>query len=208
MDEGQTSAAIQEYLDELVEAPETSAAGPIVSTLLGRAVRRLHFLCAGLLHRDYPRLTWPPYGLETEELLGAVVERLLKALREARPSSVRAFFALANQHIRWELNDLARRFDERTPPVDIYENAVQAPASSGSELGQDAHRILAAIDALPEDEREALSLVRIQELTHAEAAAILGVSSKTVQRRLNRALVHLSEQLKDFLPGFSQDEKP
>jgi RNA polymerase sigma-70 factor (ECF subfamily) len=30
----------------------------------------------------------------------------------ARPTNVRQFFALANQHLRWELNDLARRLDE------------------------------------------------------------------------------------------------
>ena len=38
-----------------------------------------------------------------------MIERLLKALRAARPQTVREFFALANQHMRWELNDLARR---------------------------------------------------------------------------------------------------
>jgi RNA polymerase sigma-70 factor (ECF subfamily) len=46
-----------------------------------------------------------------------VTERLLKALREARPRAVRRFFALASHHIRWELNNLARRLvittDER-----------------------------------------------------------------------------------------------
>ena len=36
-------------------------------------------------------------------MLGAVVERLIKALREARPKDVCQFFALAGQHIRWEL---------------------------------------------------------------------------------------------------------
>ena len=33
-------------------------------------------------------------------MLAAVVERLIKALREARPASVRQFFALAGQHMR------------------------------------------------------------------------------------------------------------
>jgi hypothetical protein len=37
------------------------------------------------------------------EVPGAVVERLLKALREARPATVRQFFALVGQHMRWEL---------------------------------------------------------------------------------------------------------
>jgi hypothetical protein len=34
-----------------------------------RAVRRLHLLCATLLHRGYPRLTQPPLNLQAEELL-------------------------------------------------------------------------------------------------------------------------------------------
>ena len=52
-----------------------------------------------------------PLNLQAEEMLSAVVERLLKALREARPATVRQFFALASQHMRWELNDMARRLD-------------------------------------------------------------------------------------------------
>jgi RNA polymerase sigma factor (sigma-70 family) len=198
MAEGGTTVAVQEYLDELGAAAGTSVAEPIVSALLGRAVRRLHHLCTALLYRSYPRLARPPLRLDADELLGAVVERLLKAMRAARPRTVREFFALANQHIRWELNDLARRLDERPPAVEVGADAVPAPASSGSELGPDALRILAAIDALPEDEREALCLVRIQGLTHDEAARLLGVSTKTVQRRLNRALLLLTTELGDL----------
>jgi len=44
--------------------------------------------------------------------------------------------------------------------------------------------MLGAIDGLPEEEREVFELVRIQGLTHPEAAGIVGVSEKTVQRRL------------------------
>ncbi|HKB37479.1 MAG TPA: sigma-70 family RNA polymerase sigma factor [Gemmataceae bacterium] len=181
--------------------PQASTAEPLISALLGRAVGRLSHLCAALLHRSYPRLTRPPLGVEVDEVLGAVTERLLKALRATRPQTVRGFFALANQHIRWELNDLARRLDEQGPPVDVCADAVPAPASSGSGLSPDARRILAAIDALPEDEREVLSLVRIQGLTYAEAAEVLGVSTKTVQRRLNRALLLLTTELGDLRPN-------
>jgi RNA polymerase sigma-70 factor (ECF subfamily) len=103
-----TTAVVERYLVALSgDAPADS----IVRELLDRAVGRLRVLCAGLLHRRYARLTLPPLNLETDELLGAVVERLLKAFRETRPRNVRQFFALANQHIRWELNDLARRLD-------------------------------------------------------------------------------------------------
>jgi RNA polymerase sigma-70 factor (ECF subfamily) len=193
----QTTAVVQQYLDAL--AGDTPVE-PIVRGLLGRAVGRLHLLCATMLYQRYPRLARPPLNLQADELLGAVVERLLKALREARPASVRQFFALANQHIRWELNDLARRLDQGAPAVGLPGPEVAAPESSGSGISPDTARMLTAIDGLADDEREAFGLVRIQGLTQAEAAGVLGVSTKTVQRRLNRALVLLSEALSDLRP--------
>src|SRR5215831_3908660 len=118
MSQEHTTAAVQRYLDELAQ---DSTAEPIVRALLDRAVRRLHLLCASLLYRRYPRLAQPPLNLQADELLGAVAERLLKALREVRPRTVRQFFALANQHMRWELNDLARRLDEQPAAVELHE---------------------------------------------------------------------------------------
>ena len=143
----------------------------------------------------------PPVNLQPDELLGAVVERLLKALRSARPQNVREFFALANQHMRWELNDLARRLDNQPAAGELSEGIVPSPPSSVSRLTPDGRRMLQAIDDLPEEEREAFDLVRIQGMTQVEAAEVLGVSNKTVQRRLNRALLILSETLDDLRPG-------
>jgi RNA polymerase sigma-70 factor (ECF subfamily) len=76
--------------------------------------------------------------LQADELLGAVAERLLKATRQIRPRTVRQFFALANQHMRWELNDLARRLDDQSAAVELREGFVPAPASSGSRLTRTA----------------------------------------------------------------------
>ena len=105
-----TTVVIQRYLDAL---PGDTAAEPVVRELLERAVGRLRLLCATLLYKSYPRLTRPPVNLETDELLGGVVAGLLTALRTTRPPTVRQFFALANQHMRWQLNDLARRLDQQ-----------------------------------------------------------------------------------------------
>jgi RNA polymerase sigma factor (sigma-70 family) len=197
MAEEQTTAAVQRYLDQLAgDAP----AEPIVRALLDRAVRRLHQLCATLLYQSYPRLTRPPLNLQADEMLSAVVERLLKALREARPAGVRQFFALACQHMRWELNDLARRLDEQPAAVELNDRQVPAPPSSGSGLTPDGRRMLAVIDSLPEDEREAFDLVRIQGMTQAEAARLLGVSVPTVKRRLSRGLQTLAAALGDLYP--------
>ena len=197
MIEEHTTAVVQRYLDELAA---DSPAEPIVRALLERAAHRLHVLCANLLYRSYPRLTKPPLNLETDEMLSGVVEGLLKAMRSIRPQTVRQFFALANQHMRWQLNDLARRLDEQPAAVELEEGCVTAPASSGSGISADGRRMLEAIDKLPDDEREVFGLVRLQGLTKSEAAEVLDVSTKTVQRRLNRARLLLAEKLDDLRP--------
>ncbi len=201
MNTGRTTVAVQLYLDELAGAQGEMPTEPIVRALLARSVDRLHLLCASLLHRRYPRLTRGPVNLQSEEMLSAVVERLMKAMRGVRPQTVRQFFALANQHVRWELNDLARRLDERAPTFELRDALVPAPADeSSTQASPNALRILEAIEMLPEEEREAFNLVRIQGMTQPEAAAVIGVSSKTVKRRLDRSLVLLAEQLNDLRP--------
>jgi RNA polymerase sigma-70 factor (ECF subfamily) len=205
MEEGHTTAAVQRYLDEWPTLAGDSPTGPVVRALLGRSVRRLHRLCATVLYRSFPRLTRPPLNLQADELLGAVVERLLKALREARPTSARQFFALACQHMRWELNDQARRLDEQPVALELPDESVPAPASSGSGLTPDARRMLEAIERLPEGEREAFELVRIQGMSQLEAARVLGVSVATVNRRLSRGLQLLAAALGDLYPDSDSD---
>jgi RNA polymerase sigma-70 factor (ECF subfamily) len=198
-----TTTVIQRYLDAL---PGDTAAEPIIRELLEKAVDRLRLLCATLLRRSYPRLTRPPVNLETDELLGGVVAGLLTALRATRPPTVRRFFALANQHIRWQLNDLARRLDEQPAAAALPESGIAGPPSSmATGLTLDGRRMLGAIEGLPEEEREVFDLVGIQGLTHAEAAGVVGVSEKTVQRRLQRARLLLAERLADLRP--KEDDK-
>ena len=76
-----------------------------------------------------------------------------------------------------------------------------APASSASGFSPDGLRMLRAIDELPTEEQEVFDLVRIQGMTQAEAAQLLGVSVVTVKRRLSRGLRLLAEQLADLRPG-------
>lgn len=200
MEQPHTTLVIQGFLDDLAALGGDAPAEPVVRELLARAADRLHVLCATLLYRTYPRLARPPLNLGADEMLSAVVERLLKALREARPGTVRQFFAIANQHMRWELNDLARRLDREGPAPVMPETLIAPAESSGSQLSPVARRLFDAIDALPEAEREAFSLVRIQGLNKSEAADIVGVSAKTMQRRVNRALLLLSEEVGDLRP--------
>ena len=95
---------------------------------------------------------------------------------------------------------MARRLDNQAPAVQLDEELVSAPYRSDSVLTTNARRILEAIESLPEDERESFDLVRIQGMSQAEAARVLGVSAMTVNRRLSRSLQLLTAGLKDLAP--------
>ena len=84
MSKESTTAAVQRYLNALAG---DQPAEPIVRALLDRSVRRLQMLCANLLYRKYRRLTLPPLNLQPDEMLDAVVERLLKAMGTVRPQT-------------------------------------------------------------------------------------------------------------------------
>ena len=104
-------------------------------------------------------------------------------------------------HTRWELNDLARRLDV----AELRDDLVPAPASSDSALTSDARRMLETIDQLPDEEREAFELARIQGMSQSEAARVLGVSVATINRRLSRGLQLLAAELGDL---YSDVEDP
>lgn len=95
---------------------------------------------------------------------------------------------------------MARRLDSQPDGVELCDGCACAPTSSDSGLTPNARRMLDAIGNLPDDEREAFDLVRIQGLSQAEAGQVLGVSAATVNRRLNRGLQSLAEALSDLRP--------
>jgi len=103
---------------------------------------------------------------------------------------------------------MARRLDEQPAPEALPEESVPAPASSDTGLTPDGRRILAAIDRLPEGEREACDLARIQGMSQSEAAQVLEVSVMAVNRRLNRGLQRLVAALGDLYPADEEPDAP
>jgi RNA polymerase sigma-70 factor (ECF subfamily) len=90
--------------------------------------------------------------------------------------------------------------DERTAArwaSTVDADAFQAP-SADDELAQSdlARAIAAALDELPPRTREVFSLSRDRELTYAEIAETLGISVKTVETLMGRALRTLRERLR------------
>ena len=133
---------------------------------------------------------------------------LLRAVQAVQPSTARGFFALAAQQIRRELLDLARHY---YGPQGLGANhASRGADETGLEpphdLSGEPSRLAGwcefhqQIDALPEDQREVVGLLFYQGLTQPEAAELLGVTVRTVQRRWHAALVSLREKLKGHWP--------
>jgi RNA polymerase sigma-70 factor (ECF subfamily) len=74
--------------------------------------------------------------------------------------------------------------------------SAEAPASSEAAAGgtMELRRLQASLTELPPLCRDAFLLNRIEELTHAEIAARLGVSVRTIDRYMDKAWEHLHGQ--------------
>lgn len=67
-----------------------------------------------------------------------------------------------------------------------------------------APRLKGWIDELPARQREALVLSRYHELSHRDIAAVMGVSPRTVNNHIVRALEHLQRRIQAFEPSLLQ----
>jgi RNA polymerase sigma-70 factor (ECF subfamily) len=78
-----------------------------------------------------------------------------------------------------------------------------APATAPSTLVEEELNaaLKEAMGALPERCREVFELSRVQGLRYAEIAAVLGISIKTVEGQMGKALRILRERLAPWLPG-------
>ena len=110
---------------------------------------------------------------------------------------------LARNHFRWRA---------RHPNVSLETETGETEQTLGSTLpandpapneqalaGECAAAVRAAVGKLPEDLREAIVLCEWEELSLAEAAAILETTPKAVESRLYRARQILRERLKPWL---------
>lgn len=81
---------------------------------------------------------------------------------------------------------------------DVYREPTPDAHTEGNELRQRLH---AWIDALPERQREALSLSRFEGLSHDEIADVMDVSPRTVNNHLVKALKYLRDCTASYEPS-------
>src|SRR5262245_38370624 len=139
---------------------------------------------------------------ETADVLQNALLRLMNALRDAKPQTSREFLALATLQIRRELLDLARKFYGPHGLGANQDSAAIADAPAPEDPPDLSHEpcslaqwteLHQQIDALPDEEREVVGLLFYQGLSQAEAAELLNVAVRTVQRRWHAALCKLHD---------------
>ena len=194
------TAEIRGCLERLQRGDESAR-----EELLAHAFDRLGRLARKMLGGDRRIRRWE----QTDDVRQDAMLRLYRSLERARPATVRDFFRLAALHIRRTLIDLARH--HYGPEGDGAHHATDPPAGDGTDRLRgaaepadttyepqrlahwtDLHR---AVAALPYDEREAFELLWYHELPQAEAAALLGISERTLQRRWRSARRRLGAAL-------------
>ena len=134
----------------------------------------------------------------TQETFIAAFAALARYDRE-RPFSFWVRQIALNKCRDWARRRKVRSFFTRAAPLedafDIFDDAVPADvqAADRAELA----KVTAAMMRLPARLREVLALRTVDDLSQAEAAAVLSVSEKTVETRLYRARAKLRLLLGD-----------
>jgi RNA polymerase sigma-70 factor (ECF subfamily) len=204
MAEDQTTD-VQRRLDRL-RAGDPSARDELIAVSCERLARLTRKMLKG-----YPGVgRWE----QTDDVLQNAALRLRSALEAVTPDTVRDYFGLAALQIRRELLDLARHYygphghgAHHLTEVGDGTGGRPGAGPDPAEATGDPARLAAwaefhdQIGALAEEERKTVELLWYHGLSQAEAASVMGVSERTLQRYWQSARLRLREALGDALPG-------
>ena len=154
---------------------------------------------------------------QTDDVLQQALVALHRTLENIHPATVRDFLRLAGLHIRRTLAQLARHyfrpygpganhFSDHAGDTKHRQALLETPSTSGApdELLEEAEaweRLNDEIEQLDDEEREVVELLWFHDLTQAEAAEVVGISERTVQRRWLQARLKLHRALAQEMPG-------
>lgn len=93
--------------------------------------------------------------------------------------------------------DMTRRDKVRGVSVDVYDTP-EAATVDGASVTETALMLGSAQDAiarLPDEQRQVMVLICVEEMSYAEAAEVLGIPQGTVMSRLSRARLAVAQML-------------
>ncbi len=107
---------------------------------------------------------------------------------------------LVRHHARWKARHPAVSMDAAEPEGNLWQIPSGELTPDGDlEKQERAAAVRHAVQALPDDLREAVVLFEYEDMSHEEIAAVSGCSRKAVETRLYRARAILRENLKRLL---------
>jgi RNA polymerase sigma-70 factor (ECF subfamily) len=198
------SAVIEQWVNRLQAGDDQAR-----KELLNCACERLTNLTRKML-KGFGRVKrWE----QTDDVVQNALLRLYRSLAEAQPASAVEFYRLAALNIRRQLLDLAKHYygprglGTNHASADMRPDQSQAGPAQGPPAEQDDPGRLEAwatfhdqVERLPAEEKEVFDLLWYQELSQAEAAALLQVSERTIKRRWASARLRLHQSLAGQLP--------
>ena len=148
---------------------------------------------------------------ETDDVCQESAVRLHRALGELTPVSSRHFYCLAALQVRRVLIDMARQYSGRCSFAANHETHHDGPDRHLKNAAHQEERLETVslddwadfhwhVENLPQPHREIFDLVWYSGLRQEEAAEVLGITKRSVQRRWREARV--------LLAGRRQGERP
>jgi RNA polymerase sigma-70 factor (ECF subfamily) len=141
--------------------------------------------------------------LESRDILQSVLMKAVPRLTQLKePEAVMAWLSkIAENEIRDRADYLHRAKRDADQRVPLSEDAMDVPAPVRQALSlaivnEETERLERALEALPDAQREAIVLHKLEELTFPEMASRLGKSEDACRMMYVRAMAALTLQLK------------
>ncbi len=170
--------------------------------LIDHACERLLKLTRKMFH-GFPGLRrWE----QTDDVFQNSLIRLHRALSGVELESVRHFFHLAAEMVRRELLDLKKHYYGAHGDARNHHTDHQPSDDAGGVLARSSRppddldqwiEFHERVSKLPEERREIVNMLFYEGLTQDEAAAILGISIRTLKRRWQETKLLLNEEPRD-----------
>lgn len=130
----------------------------------------------------------------TQDFFVKLVANREKAIRANKPGSY--LFQMA----RNEAVNFCRRTPPSAEPIGNFENVLSYQGSRRDLEELERHQaLLRALDQLPDEQQEVISLKIFQEMTFAEIAGALGISANTAASRYRYAVTNLQRIMGDII---------
>ena len=135
---------------------------------------------------------------EAKDIVQEVFGKLWDNCQKVTPEKARAFLFVAANNLMKNVLSKKNTAQKHQPYLMTSESSVENPQNlmEGTEFKT---KLDQALKALPEEQRITLLLKRIEGKKQKEIAEMLGISEKTVEKRLYKAMTTLREKLGNIL---------